>query len=117
MLPNEHITHDFAAVQRHMELMQGPHRMRLIIGHGIRTVAIILALGIAISLPVIGLGYGIHLSQEAQVGPSGPEGPVGRRGPKGERGPGTAPTLRSVSGFPKITSPERVDLGRARRAS
>ncbi len=87
MLPNEHITHDFAAVQKHMEQMQGPHRMRLLIGHGIRTAAIILALGIAVPVSAIGIGYGIQLGQETQVGPSGPEGPVGPRGPKGERGP------------------------------
>ena len=92
MLPNEHITHDFAEVQKHIEQRQGPHRMRLLIGHGIRTAAIILALGIAIPVSAIGIGYGIHLSQEPQVGPSGPEGPPG---PKGERGP-TGP--RGVAG-------------------
>ncbi len=92
MLPNEHITHDFTAVQRHMEQMQGIHRTRQIIGHGIRTAAIILALGIAVPFSAIGIGYGIHLSQEPQVGPSGPEGPPG---PKGERGP-TGP--RGVAG-------------------
>ncbi len=87
MLPNEHITHDFAAVQKHLEQRQGPHRMRLLIGHGIRTAAIILALGIAIPVSAIGIGYGIHLGQDTQAGPPGPEGPVGPRGPKGERGP------------------------------
>jgi hypothetical protein len=84
MQPNEHITHDFTAVQMHLDQMQGPHRMRLLIGHGIRTAAIILALGIAVPFSAIGIGYSIHLSQEPQVGPSGPEGPIG---PKGERGP------------------------------
>ncbi len=48
MLPNEHIPPDFAEVQKHIEQMQGPHRMRLLIGHGsgprrympLRTIAI-----------------------------------------------------------------------------
>jgi hypothetical protein len=101
MLPNEHITHDFSAVEKHMEQMQGSHRMRLIVGHGIRTAAIILALGIAVPLSAIGIGYGIHLNQEPQVGPSGPEGPVGPRGPKGERGtPGRDAPPSEESKFP-----------------
>ena len=106
MLPNEHITHDFIAVQKHMDQMQGLHRMRLLIGHGIRTAAIIVALGIAVPFSAIGIGYGIHLSQEAQAGPSGAEGPVGPRGPKGERGPtgpnGTAGNDASPAEEPKF---------------
>ncbi len=100
MLPNEHITHDFIAVQKHMDQMQGFHRMRLLIGHGIRTAAIILALGIAVPFSAIGIGYGIHLSQESEIGPSGPEGP---RGPQGERGPaGKDGPTAEAPGFPIV---------------
>lgn len=84
---DEHITHDFAAVEKHLELMQGPHRLRLMIGHGIKAAAIILALGLAIPISAIGIGYAIHLGQEPKVGPEGPQGPKGERGPIGPRGP------------------------------
>jgi hypothetical protein len=103
MQPNEHITHDFTEVQRHMEQMQGPHRMRLLMGHGIRTAAIILALGIAVPLSSIGVGFGIQLGQEQQVGPSGPEGPPGPKGERGLTGPrGAAGNDASPTEEPKF---------------
>ena len=65
--------------------------------------AIILALGIAVPVSAIGIGYGIHLGQGTQVGPPGPEGPVGPRGPQGERGPaGKDGPTAEAPGFPIV---------------